>query len=230
MLKKVNVMCIILLLITLSGCTVRTENGELYIDTAEGKTKTYRFLEEKIEEKEKFRASLDVGSLDLTVSDESLYDITAIVRDEKNESSEIPKIKETENTVEFSAPVGDIDGTVSRSFETLDVEMGIGDLKLLLNSGRFKRIDVSVDIGNLKLFLPREGSGKVELDTDTGNVEIVVDKDAGYLLHYNIDIGAVSIDTENTMIEKNTYRVHPDEDLRYEIWVNVDIGGIEVIG
>ncbi|MEA1994048.1 MAG: DUF4097 family beta strand repeat-containing protein [Euryarchaeota archaeon] len=230
MLKKLSVICILLSSMMLSGCTVRTEDGELYINTDEGETEIYHFMEEQALAKEKFHASVGVGDVDIAVSDSSLYDITTIVRDEKNNSSEIPKINEMGNTVEFSAPVGDIDGTISSTFDTVKFEMGIGDAKFLLNSGRFKKIDISVDIGSLKLFLPREGNGKVEIEVDTGNVEIILDKDAGYILHYDIDIGAVSIDAENAMIKKNTYRIRPEKDVAYEIWVSVDIGGIEVRG
>jgi hypothetical protein len=230
MMKKICIVGVVICCVVLSGCTVRTKEGEMYIDVDEKWEKeTYHFAEKEIEEREKFSLDANVGEIDLGVSDETLYDLTAIVRYEKDESPQPPEITDKGDVLQISAGSADLSGTVADAFNALEVELNVGEIDLSLQSGRFERVDVDLGVGEVKMYLPETGEGTIHLYVDTGDVNLVISGGRGYLLHYDIDIGSLSLDVDNTKIEKGTYRINPDREIAYEIWVSVDIGAIEVI-
>ncbi|MCD6467314.1 MAG: hypothetical protein J7L10_05285 [Methanomicrobia archaeon] len=229
MIKKFCMVGIIVGCIILSGCTVKTKNGELYINTDERETKTYHFVEKNLLDKETFLADIEIGNVEMGLSNRYLYDVTIVVRYNKEESPKAPKIEDLGDTIMFSVPVGDIHGTIGDTFKNLNFEMNIGNAKLFLNSGSFENLDVDINIGNVEVFLPEEGEGTANIKVNTGAAKIIVNKDTGYILHYTIGIGAVSIDSEKDMIGEGTYRINPEKDVKYEIWIDVGTGHIEVI-
>lgn len=229
MIKKFCMVGIIVGCVILSGCTIKTKDGELYINTDERETKTYHFVEENLLDRETFLADIEIGNVEMRLSNGSLYDITTIVKYRKGESPEAPKIEDLGDTIMFSVPVGDIHGTIGDTFKNLNFEMNIGNAKLFLNSGSFENLDVDINIGNVEVFLPEEGEGTANIKVNTGAAKIVVNKDTGYILHCAIGIGTISINSEKNVIGEGTYRINPEKDVTYEIWIDVGTGHIEVI-
>ncbi len=231
MMKKTWLVLLVIGCVVLSGCTVRVKDGELYINAEAGKeTKTYHFVEDTILDRENFDASINVGEIDLVMSNNTLYNITAVVKYEKEEEPESPTIADLGDTVRFNASVGDITGTIADTFDTLEIDMNVGEVDLSLHSANFKRIDVSVGVGDVMIHLPEKGSGTARIKVGTGSAEIVTSKSIGYLIHCNTTIGAISVDAENIETKRGTYRVNPEKDITYEVWIDVGTGSIEVIG
>lgn len=233
MTKKTLLVLLVLGCVVLSGCTMKVKDGELYINTGIAKnTEIYHSVENTMLDREIFDASINIGEVDLTVSNNSLYNITTIVRYEEGKEPEPPRIMDLKNTVQFNVSVGDITGTIADTFDTLEIDMNVGEVDLSLQSANFKRIDVSVGVGDVTVHLPEKGSGTARIEVGTGTAEVVTSKNAGYLIHCNTTIGAISVDTESIEIERGTYRVNPGKEIAYEIWVWVDVGtgSIEVRG
>lgn len=229
MIKKICIVGLVICCVILSGCTIRTKNGDLYINVDDRReTKTYHSIEKQLLDKDTFWIEIDIGDVDIGLSSESLYDLSTIVKYRKGDSPKAPKIDVLRDKIRFSVDVGKISGTIAESFNAVKLEMGVGDAELFLSSGSFENIDVDIGIGNVDVFLPEKGEGTVIVEVGTGNVKIVVSKNIGYLLHYDMGIGAFSINVENSMIEKGTVRINPEKEVTYEIWVEIGIGHIEV--
>ncbi len=231
MMKKICIVGLVICCVILSGCTIRTKNGDLYINVDDRKeTKTYHSVEKQLLDKDTFWIEIDVGDVDIDLSSESLYDLTTIVKYRRGDSPKAPKIDDLGDKIRFSVDVGEISGTIAESFDAVKLEMDVGDAELFLSSGSFENIDIDIRVGNVDVSLPEKGEGTVIVEMGTGNVKIVISKNTGYLLHYDVGIGGFFIDAENSTMEKGTVRINPEKEIAYEIWVEVGIGRIEVSG
>ena len=227
--KNIWIAGIVIGCIVLSGCTVKTKNGAIYLGSETMEIETYQNTEKNLQDKEMISFDVEVGDIDIKLSNDTLYDLTTIIKHHRGDYIKPPKIENTDDTVKYSVTVGEIRGSIADSFKNFKLKLNVGNANLSLNSGNFEKMDIDLEVGNVVLHLPENGKGTVRINVDTGAVKLFINRDAGYILHYSIGMGAIEIKAEKTLMEEGTYRINPDKDVQYEIWIDIGPGHIEVI-